>query len=132
MPHNTNGQKWIRNEKRCAIYARDEFRCVYCLASPSKLVLDHVEPHAGNEADNLVTSCLPCNMRKGDRSCSAWLLRREALGEERGQIALVRQRVAIATFLPPDLELGRRLERQRRRGPGSFQKLARLRLHVAA
>jgi hypothetical protein len=115
MAHNYHGQKWIRNERRCAIYARDDFRCVYCLEQ-TRLVLDHVEPFAGNDSENLVSSCADCNCDKGDKSLEAWLTQREARGEDRQDLRSIRQRVALATFLPPDVRLGRALEKRRPRG----------------
>ncbi len=60
---NKHGSKWIRPERRRAIYARDNWQCVYCGADDS-LTLDHVVPRAeggGNESENLVTACLSCN-----------------------------------------------------------------------
>ena len=115
MGHNYHGQKWIRNSRRCAIYVRDDFRCVYCLTQ-TRLVLDHVEPYGGNASDNLVSSCADCNQDKGDSSLEAWILRREARGEDPRELRLLRQRVAISTFLPPDTRLGRELEKARPRG----------------
>lgn len=71
---------WIRPETRYAIYARDNFQCVYCGRSPSIqtalldsahvaaiLSLDHVIPRyygGSNASYNLVTCCRRCNRRK--------------------------------------------------------------------
>ena len=69
---NTHGSNWIRKGKRFAIYARDNFTCCYCgecFSSVKGLSLDHVvarENGGSNCATNLVTSCIPCNSRKGD------------------------------------------------------------------
>lgn len=66
--------RWIVPNRRRAIYARDGLQCVYCgvdLAISGIATLDHVVPRAGgggNESQNLVTSCLSCNLLKGDRS----------------------------------------------------------------
>ena len=63
-----NGAKWIRRDKRLAIYARDGFRCAYC-GSSHKLNLDHLKPRSkgGNHrAKNLITACQRCNLRRGD------------------------------------------------------------------
>lgn len=68
-----NGGKWIRPEKRLAIYLRDQFRCAYCdrnlvNAAPAQRSLDHVIPISdggNNAADNLLTCCKNCNDRKG-------------------------------------------------------------------
>lgn len=64
-----NGSKWIRPEKRLAIYHRDGFTCVYCGASARDvtLSLDHLKPRSQggtNDATNLVTACLPCNSKR--------------------------------------------------------------------
>lgn len=117
------GQKWLWNPTRCAVYARDSFRCVYAVecdgGTPSTLIVEHVVPraHGGtNEADNLVTSCCACNNAKGDRSVDAWCT---ALEVSRGAefAAALRQRVARQTFLPLDRGLGQAIESQRPRGP---------------
>ena len=57
---------------RANVYARDEHRCQYCghRFPPSQLTFDHVVPVArgGHKGwDNIVTCCIPCNRRKGDR-----------------------------------------------------------------
>ncbi len=54
---------------RRAVFARDQFRCQYCGAQ-KHLTVDHVVPRSKGGADswdNVVTSCAPCNLRKGDR-----------------------------------------------------------------
>lgn len=59
-----------RRISRRALFARDGWRCVYCGSSSSRLTLDHVVPRSrggGSDWDNVVTSCAPCNTRKGDR-----------------------------------------------------------------
>jgi hypothetical protein len=72
MSGNKNqGSKWIRQDKRWAIYMRDGFACAYCERSafvdgdpPAPLTLDHLHPRelgGGNEATNLVTACRACN-----------------------------------------------------------------------
>lgn len=52
------------------VFLRDGYRCQYCLERPAsrELNLDHVIPRSrGGRStwDNLVTSCRPCNLRKG-------------------------------------------------------------------
>lgn len=78
--------KWIRREKRIAIYIRDGFRCMYCGedlrdAKPQQMGLDHIEPQsqckkrgkltrAGksmNHESNLVTACVTCNGSRQDK-----------------------------------------------------------------
>lgn len=70
-----NGGKWIRPEKRLAIYIRDSFQCAYCgadlrNANPRDITLDHLVARShggGNEATNLITACLSCNSARGNR-----------------------------------------------------------------
>jgi 5-methylcytosine-specific restriction endonuclease McrA len=55
---------------RRAVFARDRHRCQYC-GSERHLTVDHVVPRSkgGTDTwDNLVTSCAPCNRKKGDRA----------------------------------------------------------------
>lgn len=60
---------------RDRVFARDEYRCVYCAESfPGEmLTLDHVEPRmrGGDQSEgNLVAACKACNQLKG--SLPAW------------------------------------------------------------
>jgi 5-methylcytosine-specific restriction endonuclease McrA len=58
-----------RKISRRALFARDSWRCQYC-GSTGKLTLDHVVPRSrGGDSvwENVVTSCAPCNLRKGNR-----------------------------------------------------------------
>lgn len=67
--------RWIRTEKRLAIYLRDGFGCVYCGkslrgAAPSNVTLDHLLPKSAggsNDATNLVTACKSCNCSRQDK-----------------------------------------------------------------
>jgi 5-methylcytosine-specific restriction endonuclease McrA len=59
-----------RKISRRALFARDSWRCQYCGTSTGKLTLDHVVPRSrGGDSvwENVVTSCAPCNLKKGDR-----------------------------------------------------------------
>ena len=59
-----------RKISRRALFARDNWRCVYCGTSTGRLTLDHVVPRSrGGDSvwENVVTSCAPCNLRKGNR-----------------------------------------------------------------
>jgi len=66
---NVHGSKWIRPERRLALYIRDGFRCAYCGvdlkdAAPATVTLDHLLPRTfgGDNANtNLVTACRACN-----------------------------------------------------------------------
>jgi len=58
---------------RINLMARDNFQCQYCGVKPSRaeLNLDHVVPRAlGGRStwENVVTSCIECNRRKGGRT----------------------------------------------------------------
>ena len=58
-----------RKISRRALFARDGWRCQYC-GSGGKLTLDHVVPRSrGGQSswENVVASCAPCNLRKGNR-----------------------------------------------------------------
>lgn len=74
-PHQPVG-RWIRVEKRLAIYLRDSFRCVYCQrdlhgADPRDVALDHVKAKVdggSNSETNLVTACRSCNCSRQDKS----------------------------------------------------------------
>jgi 5-methylcytosine-specific restriction endonuclease McrA len=60
-----------RKISRRALFARDGWRCVYCGTTNGRLTLDHVVPRSrGGDSvwENVVTSCAPCNLRKGNRS----------------------------------------------------------------
>ena len=58
---------------RINLMARDNFQCQYCSSKPARaeLNLDHVVPRAlGGRStwENVVTSCVDCNRRKGGRT----------------------------------------------------------------
>ncbi len=58
---------------RLNIYARDKNTCQYCGKHPSRaeLNLDHVIPRVKGGVtswENVVCSCVPCNLRKGGRT----------------------------------------------------------------
>jgi 5-methylcytosine-specific restriction endonuclease McrA len=56
-----------RRLSRRAVLARDGFCCQYC-GSTRHLTIDHVVPRSRGGStswDNVVTSCAPCNVRKG-------------------------------------------------------------------
>ena len=58
-----------RKISRRALFARDGWKCVYC-GSAGRLTLDHVVPRSrGGDSvwENVVTSCAPCNLKKGNR-----------------------------------------------------------------
>lgn len=66
IPRDAHSRKITRR----AIFARDRWTCQYCGRERVKLTIDHVVPRCkgGTSSwDNIVTSCAPCNRRKGDR-----------------------------------------------------------------
>ena len=79
---NKHGSKWIRPEKRMAIYIRDGFDCVYCrgvFPLGTDLTLDHITPRSlggSTDASNLVTCCLSCNSSRQDAELRPKDLRR--------------------------------------------------------
>ena len=55
---------------RRVLFARDGWKCVYCGTDGNRLTLDLVFPRSRGGTsvwENVVTSCAPCNHRKGDR-----------------------------------------------------------------
>ena len=59
-----------RKISRRALFARDGWRWAYCGSAAGRLTLDHFVPRSRGGAsvwENVVTSCAPCNLRKGNR-----------------------------------------------------------------
>ncbi len=59
-----------RRISRRVLFARDDWQCAYCGSESHRLTLDHVVPRSRGGTsvwENVVTSCAPCNHRKGDR-----------------------------------------------------------------
>lgn len=59
--------------ERMVLYSRDRHLCAYCgqQYEPRNLTIDHVHPRSRggkNTWVNCVTSCKPCNMRKGSKT----------------------------------------------------------------
>jgi 5-methylcytosine-specific restriction endonuclease McrA len=64
VPRDTHRRKITRR----AVFARDDWTCQYCGAR-SNLTVDHVIPRSkgGTSSwENIVASCAPCNLRKGN------------------------------------------------------------------
>jgi 5-methylcytosine-specific restriction endonuclease McrA len=60
------------------VFARDEYRCVYCgqVFPPEELTVDHVQARVrgGDQSPgNLVTACGGCNVLKGHRRLADFL-----------------------------------------------------------
>lgn len=69
-------RKPIGKKMRFEVFKRDAFSCQYCGAHPPDSILhvDHIVPVAlggGNEIENLITACAPCNLGKGATSLDA-------------------------------------------------------------
>ncbi|MBF0584525.1 MAG: HNH endonuclease [Magnetococcales bacterium] len=59
-------------ENRMQVYERDEFKCYYCKKQLTRFnaSLDHIQPVSrggDNSFDNLITACLHCNSRRGNK-----------------------------------------------------------------
>ena len=53
------------------LFQRDGHRCQYCGTGSEPLSIDHVVPRSrggGDTWENVTTACLPCNVRKGNRT----------------------------------------------------------------
>jgi 5-methylcytosine-specific restriction endonuclease McrA len=93
---------------RVNVFARDKFTCQYCGDRPhrSRLNLDHVVPRSlGGRTtwENVVTSCVDCNRRKGGRTpeqARLRLERRPARPRWTPLVNLVTSRVRYAEWQP--------------------------------
>lgn len=93
-----NGGKWIRQDKRLAIYLRDDCCCIYCGAPMDEgheMTIDHVRPQelgGSNKETNLVTACKACNSAKGAKSLRDFMVYLDAKGADtQGLAAKVRR-----------------------------------------
>jgi 5-methylcytosine-specific restriction endonuclease McrA len=69
---NVRKRREASGAKRMRIYMRDKFRCQYCgeKKDGEELTLDHILPRSrggDNSPLNIVTACVTCNNRKGNR-----------------------------------------------------------------
>ena len=69
--------------RREELFARDEFRCVYCgeVFPAEELTVDHVQARVrggDRSAGNLVTACAGCNVLKGHRRLADFLATSES------------------------------------------------------
>lgn len=104
-----SGSKWIRPDKRLAIYARDGWACVYCQASDT-LTLDHIvsveKAGRNNHETNLITCCLSCNSAKKDLHIRAWYAVLRGLGHD---VVDIQKRIRRFTRRKLDRIEGKRL-----------------------
>lgn len=78
------------------VFVRDSYTCQYCQRTlrPTDLNLDHVLPKSrggGTSWENVVTSCIPCNLKKGRRTPEEANMRLAKKPERPRFSALVRQ-----------------------------------------
>lgn len=117
MRKRNQGSKWIRPERRLAIYHRDGFCCAYCGGGAEQgvlLTLDHVvacELGGGNESENLVTACLSCNSSKQDLTTREWFA---ALRDRGIDTAKVGPRIRRLTAKPINKAAGKALAAARK------------------
>lgn len=105
---NVAGSKWIRPEKRAAIYHRDGMCCVYCGADDN-LSLDHLLPReegGTHDATNLVTACVSDNSARGKLSMRKWLKVLRKRGIDTTDMA---DRIRALAAKPLDMAMGRRM-----------------------
>lgn len=60
---------------RHAIFARDQWTCVYCGTKSGPFECDHIIPISkggSNDRSNLATACRPCNRSKKDKMIHQW------------------------------------------------------------
>jgi 5-methylcytosine-specific restriction endonuclease McrA len=70
---NVRRRREAAGAKRMRIYLRDKYRCQYCgeKKGAGELTLDHILPRSrggDNSPVNIVTACVECNQRKGNRT----------------------------------------------------------------
>jgi 5-methylcytosine-specific restriction endonuclease McrA len=66
-----NGRVGVKFSRR-NVFMRDDYTCQYCgqRFEPKSLTCDHIIPKSRGgitEWTNIVTSCIPCNLKKGDK-----------------------------------------------------------------
>lgn len=86
------GSKWCSKAKRGAIYARDGGCCVWC-GSALELTIDHLIPRSkggSNDPSNLVTTCMGCNRKRGNRPLREWVCSAECGFPEQVALRLAR------------------------------------------
>ena len=93
-----------RRLSRRAVLARDGFRCQYC-GSTRHLTIDHIIPRSRGGLtswENVITSCAPCNVRKGaclPSEVGMWPSRKPR-PPVLGDFVLASQRVVPEAWLP--------------------------------
>jgi len=109
---NVHGSKWIRPERRLAIYARDGFACLFCGTTSDEgasLSLDHVLPRelgGSHDSSNLVTACVSCNSAKQDSTMRTWFASLRDRGIDTARMSAKIKRACAAKV---DIKLGKAL-----------------------
>ena len=110
---NWQGMNWIRQDKRLAIYLRDDLACVWCGSGVEQgvvLTLDHLTPHSkggSNNEANLVTCCAKCNSTRQARTMTGFA-------------------ADVAAYtMEPSAAILARIERNRRRSLKSYRVTAK-------
>jgi|SRR5580658_3014765 5-methylcytosine-specific restriction endonuclease McrA len=109
---NAHGSKWIRPEKRLAIYHRDGFACAYCGHTSEQgaaLSLDHVTPRelgGSHDAMNLVTSCVSCNSARQDLPLHDWL---DTIADQGVDPRTLAKKIRTLTHTSLDMSEGKKL-----------------------
>lgn len=75
------GQNWITQPKRLAIYMRDSYGCCYCgrgiEVEGMVLTLEHIVPYSKGGAlldpTNLLTACRTCNSARGNKALTPFV-----------------------------------------------------------
>jgi hypothetical protein len=100
----SQGMRWIRSEKRLALYATRSPICIWCLRSKREhgvtLTLDHVVPYSlggTNRVSNLVVACKVCNCQRKDRSIQSFAERLCGVGP---QAAAILRRIEESRAIP--------------------------------
>lgn len=68
-----SGNVW--EKIRTEVFSRDNHTCQYCGAKNVEIHCDHIIPickGGGNDMDNLITACEPCNRLKGGKLLEEW------------------------------------------------------------
>jgi 5-methylcytosine-specific restriction endonuclease McrA len=83
-----NGNNTLTCQQIEALYDKHPY-CEYCKKSEVKLTIDHIIPlsRAGqNCIDNITIACESCNLSKGSKLLSEWILFRDSVESRPGQV----------------------------------------------
>lgn len=67
---NRDAEQRDPDAKRHRIFSKTNYRCFYCVEARATQI-DHMHPRirgGSNDDDNLIGACMPCNVRKKDRT----------------------------------------------------------------